>query len=92
MKEMPVAAVAREVGEHDTRLWRVFKYYVQQSMKEIDLAHLKRVAIDETSSRRGHRYVTLFLDMDSKKVLFVVEGKGSEGLGIFKQFIQEREF
>ncbi len=89
---MPVAAVAREVGEHDTRLWRVFKYYVQQSMKEIDLAHLKRVAIDETSSRRGHRYVTLFLDMDSKKVLFVVEGKGSEGLGIFKQFIQEREF
>ncbi|MEC1722486.1 transposase family protein [Schinkia azotoformans] len=25
MGEMPVVAVARKIGEHDTRLWRVFK-------------------------------------------------------------------
>jgi transposase len=30
MLEMPVAAVARKVGEHDTRLWRVFKHYVNE--------------------------------------------------------------
>lgn len=27
MKEMPVSAVARKVNEHDTRLWRIFRYY-----------------------------------------------------------------
>ena len=28
VKHMPVAAVAREIGEHDTRIWRVLNYHV----------------------------------------------------------------
>ena len=36
MKEMPVVAVARRVGEHDTRLWRIFHYYVNRTMKQMD--------------------------------------------------------
>ena len=28
---MPVKAVARLVGEHDTRLWRVIHHYVDQA-------------------------------------------------------------
>jgi len=28
LTEMPVKAVERIVGEHDTRLWRVLKHYV----------------------------------------------------------------
>lgn len=50
MIEMPVLAVARKVGEHDTRLWRVFKYYVEK----IDISNVKNIAMDETSRvRRG---------------------------------------
>lgn len=51
MKEMPVAAVARKVGEHDTRLWRVFHYYVDRAMEQLDFSNLSRLAIDETSSK-----------------------------------------
>jgi transposase len=32
MKEIPVKTVARKVGEHDTRLWRMFHYYVKRAM------------------------------------------------------------
>ncbi|MFZ3578045.1 helix-turn-helix domain-containing protein [Virgibacillus sp. DJP39] len=49
MVEMPVAAVARKVGEHDTRLWRVFKHYVDKAVENIDLSNLKSVAMDKTS-------------------------------------------
>lgn len=28
-KEMPVNAIARLVGEHDTRIWRILHYYVE---------------------------------------------------------------
>ena len=31
---MPVKAVARIVGEHDTRLWRVVHHYVAQGARE----------------------------------------------------------
>lgn len=87
MTEMPVAAVARKVGEHDTRLWRIFHYYVERAMKEMDMTGVNRIALDETSSRRGHEYVTLFVDMDTKRVLLATEGKGSTGLLTFREFL-----
>lgn len=90
MKEMPVAAVAREVREHDTRLWRIFHYYVHRAMNEMDFSKVRRIAIDETSSRRGHHYITLFVDVDTKKVMFATEGKGAEVLLAFQRFLEGR--
>jgi len=87
MAEMPVNAAARELREHDTRMWRIFHYYVDQAMAELDLTSVKRIAIDETSSRRGHRYITLFVDADARIVLFATEGKGMDTLGRFKELL-----
>lgn len=85
MAEMPVNAAARELREHDTRLWRIFHHYVNQAMEELDLTSVKRIAIDETSARRGHRYITLFVDVDTRTVLFATEGKGMDTLKRFKE-------
>src|SRR5690625_6875447 len=74
MVEMPVLAVARKVGEHDTRLWRVFKYYVDKAVEKIDISNVKNIAMDETSRTKGHKYVTIFIDMDTKRVIFVTTG------------------
>lgn len=87
MAEMPVNAAARELREHDTRMWRIFHHYVDQAMAGLDLTHVKRIAVDETSSRRGHRYITLFVDVDTKIVLFATEGKGKDTLTSFKQHL-----
>ncbi|MNE66839.1 Transposase [compost metagenome] len=92
MAEMPVNAAARELREHDTRMWRIFHYYVNEAMKQLDLTDLKRIAIDETSSRRGHRYITLFVDADTKIVLFATEGKGMSTLEKFKAYLSEKSF
>lgn len=90
MKEMPVAAVAREVKEHDTRLWRIFHYYVNQAMENMDVSKVTRVALDETSSRRGHSYITLFVDIDTKRVLYATEGKGAETVLTFKGYLEHK--
>lgn len=90
MKEMPVAAVAREVQEYDTRLWRIFHYYVHRAMQELDFTTVRRITIDETSSRRGHDYITLFVDVDTKKVLFATEGKDSSVLATFKRHLEDK--
>lgn len=90
MAEMPVNAAARELREHDTRMWRIFHHYVDLAMAELDLSDVKRVAVDETSSRRGHRYITLFVDVDTKTVLFATEGKGKDTLVRFKQYLLDK--
>ncbi|MNW37473.1 Transposase [compost metagenome] len=56
-------------------------------MNELNLTGVKRIAVDETSSRRGHRYITLFVDVDTKTVLFATEGKGKDTLEKCKQHL-----
>ena len=80
---MPVAAVARIVGEHDTRLWRVVHHYVDQARARIDTSDVTRIAIDETAARRGHNYITLFADIDQARVLFATEGKDAATVAAF---------
>ncbi|KQY92044.1 hypothetical protein ASD24_22310 [Paenibacillus sp. Root52] len=53
-----------------------FHHYVNQAMVELDLSQATRIAVDETSSHCGHRYITLFVDVDTKRVPFATEGKG----------------
>ncbi len=75
---MPVKAVARMVGEHDTRLWRVVHHYVEQARARTDASEATRLAIDETAARRGHDYITLFVDIDRARVLFATEGRAAK--------------
>ncbi|MBF0526959.1 MAG: ISL3 family transposase [Deltaproteobacteria bacterium] len=44
-----------------------------------------QIGVDETSSKRGHNYISIFVDMAKSKVLFATEGKGAETLSAFKQ-------
>jgi transposase len=80
---MPVNAVARLVGEHDTRLWRVIHHYVERARARTDLSTVTRVAIDETAARRGHHYITLFVDIDQARVAFATEGKDAGTVAAF---------
>jgi transposase len=56
------------------------KRRLQIRFKNPKLKHLKRIAIDEISIGRGHRYLTVVLDLDNGAVVFVGEGKGADSL------------
>jgi transposase len=43
----------------------------------------KAVGIDETSSKKGHNYITLFVDLDKSKIIYVTEGKDSSTIDRF---------
>lgn len=82
-REMPVRAMAGLVRENDTRLWRVIHHYVEAARQDLDMSTVTRVAIDETSFRRGQDYVTLFCDLDKKRVIFVTDGRDKKTVATF---------
>src|SRR3984957_1988936 len=86
--EMPVDAMADLVDEHDTRLWRVLMHYVEQAHAKSDWSAVRRIAVDETSARRGRRYVTNVLDAENSRLLLMVEGRGVQALGAFAQALR----
>lgn len=85
VREMPVSAAARIIEETDKRLWRVVEHYVAKAVAALDLSSVKAVGLDETASKRGQNYVTVFIDMErsDKPVLFVTPGHGKETLEAF---------
>ncbi len=88
VKEMPVKALAGLLGEEDKRIWRVVHHYVDQAVDAQDLCDLERAGIDETSSRRGHEYVTVFADLDERRGVFCVEGRDHETVQAFSLFLE----
>ena len=84
MKEMPVQAAARIVGEHDTRLWRVLAYYVRLARGRVNLSTVRQVGLDETASRRGQNYVSIFVDLEQSRVIFATEGRDARTIEDFK--------
>lgn len=44
------------------------------------LKHLKQIAIDEIAVSKGHRYLTVVLDLENGAVVFVGNGKGADAL------------
>ena len=88
-KAMPVKTIAGFVNEHDTRLWRILHHYVDEARKDADHSQVKQVGVDETSRRRGHNYVSLFVDLEQSRVLFATDGKDASTVQRFKQDLIE---
>ena len=86
-REMSVVAIAREIDEQDKTLWNIIKYHIGEMKKtQIELGDVQTLCVDETSSRKGHKYVTVFTNQKSGKVIFVTEGKD---MTTFERFYNE---
>jgi transposase len=87
-KDMPMNAISRWIDEHDKRLWRILHYYVVNAVVALDLSHVTKIGTDETSSKRGHNYVTLFMDAEKKYVIYATKRKDSSILKVCKEQLE----
>jgi transposase len=84
-REMPVCSVSKTIKETAPRIWRVFNYWVKKAVQKIDLSSVHRIGVDETSKTKGHNYITQFVDLDTRKTVFVTEGRDSKTFESFKK-------
>lgn len=77
----------QDVARHLSISWDVIKDIQKRQLKRKfsrpKLSDLRRLAIDEISIGKGHKYVTVVLDIDSGAVVYVGDGKGSDALKPF---------
>jgi transposase len=77
----------RDVALHMGVSWDVIKDLQKRDLwrrfAKPKLKHLRHIAIDEIAVAKGHRYLTVVLDLDSGAVAFVGDGKGAKALQPF---------
>ena len=75
VKVMPVHNVCQLFNVYDNKLWKMIKAYTNKARAEEDYSEVTVVGLDETSVRKNHVYVSLFVDIEEKRTIFVTEGK-----------------
>ena len=80
---MTIKDVAQHLGVSWDVIKGIQKRNLQRRFRRIRLKGLERIAIDEISIGKRHRYLTVVLDLDSGAVVFIGEGKGADALEPF---------
>lgn len=84
---MSISEVAKIMNETENRIWRIAKHYTDKEIDAQDFSKepIHTLAMDEVSRRKGHVYITNFVDVDTRKVVFVARGKNADTIRQFKE-------
>ena len=82
-RHMTIQAVAQHLQASWDVIKDIQKRHLQRRFKRIRLKGLRQIAIDEIAVGKGHRYMTVVLDLESGAVVFIGEGKGADALDPF---------
>ena len=82
-RRMTIRDVAAHLGVGWDLVKDIQKRDLSRRFAKPKLKHLRRIAIDEIAVAKGHRYMTVVLDLDSGAVVFVGDGKGADALKPF---------
>jgi len=82
-RRMTIQDVAKHLGVSWDAIKDIQKRDLSRRYAKPKLKHLRHIAIDEISIAKGHRYLTVVMDLESGAVVFVGDGKGADALKPF---------
>jgi len=87
--QVPVKHVAAYFGLDPKTVKNAEKRYLKETLGPPDLAGLDVVGMDEFAIQKGQRYATVFVEPTTKRVLWVVRGRGREDVRPFFEMLGE---
>ena len=82
-RRMTIRDVAAHLGVGWDLIKDIQKRDLSRRFAKPKLKHLRHIAIDEIAVAKGHRYLTVVMDLKSGAVVFVGDGKGNDALKPF---------
>jgi len=75
LQDVPRARASRLLRCDEKSLAAILTYWVHEAVNRMDLSDICSIAMDETSFRRGHKYVTVAIDTVRSRVFDVEPGR-----------------
>ena len=89
MSRMPVSKAAEAMRAGRWVLEGILRYHVGKGLDRLDLSGVRDIMVDETSSKRGHSYITVITEAGSGRIIFATEGKGADSLEKFSEWLED---
>jgi transposase len=87
---MTISGTARVLSVGWDLIKDIHKEHLRKQYKSPPLKGLKYLGIDEFSLRKGHNYMSIFVDLESGRILHAVEGKAGQDIEPFLKVIKRR--
>ncbi len=82
VRVMTVHQVSKMFGVTDQKVWSLVKKYTNLGWEAADDSAVNTIRLDETATRPGHDYVTLFVDLTARRILYDTPVKTAKQLPI----------
>ena len=90
-KGMPVHQVCQLVKVSNHKVWSILDKYTEKARALNNYREVTKIGLDETAIAKGHDYVTLFVDLEKKKTVFVAEGKDNATIKAFAEDLERHQ-
>lgn len=89
--EMPINKAASILNVYANRIWTIFNFWISRAFSKDDPGEIKHMGIDETSSRKGHNYVTITADLEKNRTIFATPGKDESSIYALSNYLKNKE-
>ena len=90
MRFATIEHVAKFLGVSWSLVKNIHKGYLLREYKEPDLKAIQYIGVDEFSIRKGHEYMTIFINLETGEIIHAVEGKSIERVTPFFLHLKEK--
>lgn len=90
-KLMPISDVCRETGLNHKTVKAIDKLFLKKEFGRVDFSSLRLLAVDEVSERKGHHYLTIVMDYETGRVLYVGKERRARTLKRFFRMLSRRQ-
>ena len=73
-------------GLYPQRIKTIYDAYTKDAYEQREPKFAQKVGVDETSTKKGHEYISLFVDVESGEILDIRDGKSSDAI---KEYAEE---
>jgi len=85
-----IQAIASFLGLHWKTVKNIHKEYLQKKYGNVNYKNLAYLSMDEFSIKKGHKYMTVFLDLGTGRIIYACEGRSLESIEPFLQKLKKK--
>lgn len=91
LADVPRRRASRLLRCNEKTLASILSYWVHRAVDALNLSDVTQLAIDETSCKRGHDYVTVTIDAGKRRVFDVQKGRKIEAVTAMRQKLERQK-
>lgn len=93
--ELVNMSTVKNVADKFSMSWEtvknIDKKYLEVKYKNIGYGDLRRISIDEIANKKGHDYLSIVMDLDTGRVIWVGEGRKEEDIDKFYETLTQKQ-